>query len=78
MHLLGAVRGPSRTRRRPREAGGEQRTALARQFREERCEVCSGGNRQVGLVLVGPGVKGTPTRREVKAQMVDRCGCSKF
>lgn len=46
----------------------------------KRWEVCSGGNRQVGLVLVGPGVKGTPTRREVKAQvkaqMVDRCGCS--
>lgn len=47
---------------------------MARQFREERWEVCSGGNRQVGLVLVGPGVKRTHTRREVKVQMVGRCG----
>lgn len=42
MHLLGAVRGPSRTRRRPREVGGEQRTALARQFREEMGSVFRG------------------------------------
>lgn len=27
-----------------------------------------------GLVLVGPGVKRTHTRREVKVQMVGRCG----